>query len=54
MSNIAAPVVPIQLASAVPIKRMAVLTIGEPRSEPLRQMPPAAVNSAVSKMINGT
>ena len=54
MSSIAAPVVPIQLASTVPIKRMAVFTIGDPRREPLRQIPPAAVKSAASNMINGT
>ena len=54
ISNIAAPVVPIQLAKDVPIAMIIVLTAGDPRSEPFKQIPPAAVNKADSKTINGT
>ena len=53
ISSIAAPVVPIQLASTVPSSRMPVLTAGEPTSLPVSLMPPATVNRDSSRMMNG-
>ncbi len=49
----AAPVVPIQLASSVPMASSMVLTAGVPTSEPVRRTPPATVNRASSRMMNG-
>ncbi len=49
----AAPVVPIQLASTVPMASSRVLTMGVPTSEPVRRTPPATVNSANSRMMKG-
>ena len=49
----AAPVVPITLASSVPIPRIAVFTAGPPANPPFNRTPPATVNSANSKMMNG-
>ena len=40
--TIAAPVVPIQLANIVPMKRMSMLTFGVPGKVPLTAMPLAA------------
>ena len=53
MSSIAAPVVPIQLASTVPSSRMPVLTTGVPTSRPVSRMPPATVNNDKSRMMKG-
>ena len=53
MSSIAAPVVPIQDASSVPITMIVVLTPGEPRSEPRTKIPPPIVKRAASRMMKG-
>ena len=53
ISSMAAPVVPIQLARAVPTASSAVFTAGVPTREPLRRTPPATVNSAKSRTIKG-
>ena len=50
----AAPVVPIQLASAVPMKIIPVFNIGVPTNEPFKQTPPDIVNKANKSMIKGT
>ncbi|GIT57959.1 MAG: hypothetical protein Ct9H300mP18_13880 [Candidatus Neomarinimicrobiota bacterium] len=49
----AAPVVPIQLANAVPIKIIPVFTIGVPTSAPVSCTPPEIVNRDKSNIING-
>ena len=54
ISSMAAPVVPIQLANAVPIKIIPVFTIGVPTRAPLSCTPPEIVNRAKSNIINGT
>lgn len=54
MSSMAAPVVPVQLARAVPRSSIPVLTAGRPTRVPVRQMPPEMVKSARSKIMNGT
>ena len=53
ISNIAAPVVPIQLAKKVPIKIIARFTKGVPTKEPVNLTPPDIVNSANNKIIKG-
>ena len=53
MSSMDAPVVPMKLASTAPIARMAVLSPGLPCRLPRMKMPPATVNSAVSRITNG-
>ena len=53
ISSIEAPVVPMRLASTAPIARIAVLSPGAPCRLPRMWMPPATVNSAVSRMMNG-
>ena len=53
MSNMAAPVVPIQLARMVPNSKIPVLSMGVPTRRPFNRMPPLTVNSANSKMIKG-
>ena len=53
INNIAAPVVPIQLASKVPIRIINTLTIGLPTRLPLRLTPPEIVNNANNSIING-
>ena len=53
ISIIAAPVVPISEASRVPMARRHVLTIGVPARCPLTCTPPATVNNAKSRIING-
>ena len=54
ISSIDAPVVPIQLAITVPTARSAVLTERRARASwPANWMPPATVNSASSRMMNG-
>ena len=53
ISSIDAPVVPAQLAIIVPPARNAVLLNGEPRKLPAKWMPPATVNSASNRMMNG-
>ena len=50
---IEAPVVPIQEASIVPINRITVLTAGVPASLPRMTIPPPAVKSPQSRMMNG-
>ena len=52
--SIAAPVVPIQLAKAVPINKIRVLIFGVPAKVPLITIPPAATNKENSKTKNGT
>ena len=54
INNIAAPVVPIQLASSVPIKIINTLTMGFPTRLPLSRTPPEIVNNANNRIINGT
>ncbi len=49
----AAPVVPIHEATAVPMARRSVFNRGVPFSEPLRWIPPATVNNAQRRMMNG-
>ena len=51
ISSMAAPVVPIQLANAVPIKIIPVFTIGVPTRAPLSCTPPEIVNRAKSNII---
>ncbi|MDT4881332.1 hypothetical protein FQZ97_1171840 [compost metagenome] len=53
ISSIEAPVVPMKLASTAPMARMAVLSPGAPCRLPRMWMPPATVNSAVSRMMKG-
>ena len=50
----AAPVVPIHDASAVPVTMIAALTHGEPRSVPRTRIPPPITNSVPIRMMNGT
>ncbi len=50
----AAPVVPIQEASRVPMISMITLTIGVPRKVPRNKMPPDTVYKDHNKMIKGT
>ena len=54
MSSIAAPVVPIKLARIVPIAIIVVLTIGDALRSPEMRIPPAMVNRANRRTINGT
>ena len=49
----AAPVVPIQLASKVPTKIIREFTMGVPTKVPVNCTPPEIVNSAMSRIING-
>ena len=51
--NSIAPVVPIQLARAVPMKIIIVFNIGVPTREPFNCTPPDIVKDN-NKMINGT
>ena len=53
INNIAAPVVPIQLAKIVPIKIMIEFNSGVPTSEPFKRIPPEIVNKASKSIING-
>ena len=53
MRSIEAPVVPITLASAVPLASRPVFSSGVPCRLPLIWMPPVAANSAVSRITNG-
>ena len=53
MSSIAAPVVPIQLAKAVPTKMIIVLSVGVPTRVPFSLTPPEMVNKASNKIMNG-
>ena len=53
INNIAAPVVPIQLAKTVPIRIIAVFTTGVPTNDPLSCTPPDIVNNANSRIIKG-
>ena len=53
ISSIAAPVVPMKLASTVPIRRMRVFKPGLPTSFPFSRIPPAMVNSANSSAMKG-
>ena len=53
IKSIAAPVVPIQLASRVPIRIISRLTIGVPTNVPVSLTPPEIVNRASNKIING-
>ena len=53
ISNIAAPVVPIQLANNVPTRIIALLIIGVPTNEPVNCTPPEIVNKARRRIMNG-
>ena len=53
IKSIAAPVVPIQLASTVPIKIIPVFNKGVPTNDPFKQTPPEIVNNDNNKMIKG-
>ena len=54
MSNIAAPVVPMNEASAQPIAKMMVLVVGVAFKSPRIQIPPVVTNRAINRRINGT
>ena len=54
MSNIAAPVVPMNDASTQPIARMMVFVCGVALRSPRIQIPPVVTKSAISNKINGT
>ena len=51
--SIDAPVVPMKLASTAPIARMPAFSPGLPCKLPRTKMPPAMLNSAVNRMMNG-
>ena len=53
MSNMAAPVVPTQLASTVPTSNKAVFTMGVPTRRPLSTMPPLMVNRPHKTIMKG-
>jgi len=53
INSIAAPVVPTHEAMTVPMSRKTVLSPGVPLKEPRIRIPPATVNSAQSRMMNG-
>lgn len=53
MSNIAAPVVPIQLARNVPMNKRSTFIFGVPAKVPLMAIPPAATNKPKSKTMKG-
>ena len=53
ISSMAAPVVPTHDAMRVPISRNTVFSPGVPLKEPRIRMPPATVNRAQSRMMNG-
>ncbi|MNV43354.1 hypothetical protein D3C71_1350650 [compost metagenome] len=53
ISSMDAPVVPMKLASTAPMARMVVLSPGLPCRLPRMKIPPATVNSAVSRITNG-
>ena len=54
MSNMAAPVVPMNDASTQPIAMMIVLVVGVAFRSPRIQMPPVVTNRAISNRMNGT
>ena len=54
IKSIAAPVVPIQLASDVPIKIIIVLRVGVPTKDPFNCTPPEIVYNDNNKIKNGT
>ena len=53
INNIAAPVVPIQLAKTVPTKIINVFTTGVPTREPVNLTPPEIVNNASNRIKKG-
>ncbi len=53
ISNIAAPVVPIQEASTVPLIKKNKLSFGVPTKLPHKTIPPEIVNKASNKTIKG-
>ena len=53
INNIAAPVVPIQLAKNVPTNISAKLVMGLPTREPVKRTPPEIVNNANRRIMNG-
>ena len=53
INNIAAPVVPIQLAKTVPTKIIITFTIGLPTSVPVKHIPPDIVKSDSNKIMKG-
>jgi len=53
INNMAAPVVPIQLASMVPAARIPVFTDGVPSRVPVRRTPPATAKRARSRIRKG-
>ena len=54
ISNIAAPVVPMNDANTQPMARMMVLVVGVAFKSPRIQIPPVVTNSAISNKMNGT
>ena len=54
IKSIAAPVVPIQLASTVPMNIIQVFKIGVPTKDPFRHTPPEIVKRASRRIMKGT
>ena len=53
INNMAAPVVPIQLAKNVPTNMITKLVTGLPTSVPVNRTPPEIVNNANKRIMNG-
>ena len=53
INNMAAPVVPIQLAKNVPTNMITKLVTGLPTSVPVNRIPPEIVNNANKRIMNG-